>query len=124
MLNREEVLDLRAQGHTVDDDNEPVEENTADPGPPPIGHWFTPTYCPRVQSGHQKKKGYWINHKWSDIAEMDELELFLMCFPVKYIKDVVIPESNKHLERDMTMSEFFTFIGCLLFMACHPGAGD
>jgi hypothetical protein len=55
---------------------------------------------------------------------MDELELFLMCFPIKYIKNVVIPQSNKHLQVPITMQEFFVFIGCLLFMTCHPGVDD
>jgi hypothetical protein len=55
---------------------------------------------------------------------MDELELFLMCFLVKYMKIIVIPQSNKHLQVPITMQEFFVFIGCPLFMACHPGDDD
>ncbi len=53
-----------------------------------------------------------------------ELELFLMCFPIKYIKNIVIAQSNKHLQVPVTKQEFFVFIGCLLFIACHPRVDD
>jgi hypothetical protein len=55
---------------------------------------------------------------------MNELELFLMCFPVKYIKSIILPKTNKHLQVPMTMQEFFVFLGCLFFMACHQGVED
>jgi hypothetical protein len=44
-----------------------------------------------------------------------------MCFPVKYITSVILPETNKHLQVPVTMQEFFVFLGCLFFMACHQG---
>ena len=37
-LDWEEIADLQAQGFTVDDDNEPVEENAGFTGPIPTGH--------------------------------------------------------------------------------------
>ncbi len=59
-------------------------------------------------------KGKWIHTPWHVVAKKDELELFLMCFPVKYVKNFVILQSNKHLQVPVTMQEFFVFIGCLL----------
>lgn len=123
-LDREEIADLRAQGFTVDDDNEPVEENVGPTGPTPTGTWMRPAFCPRKSAGHTNSNGKWHHHPWAEVAEMDELELFLMCFPVKYIKSVIIPETNKHLQVPVTMQEFFVFLGCLFFMACHPGVEE
>jgi len=123
-LDREEIADLRAQGFTVDDDNEPVEENAGPTGPISTGTWMRPAFCPRKSAGHTNSNGKWHHHPWAEVAEMNELELFLMCFPVKYIKSVIIPETNKHLQVPVSMQEFFVFIGCLFFMACHPGVED
>ena len=123
-LTTMEIDELRAEGHTVDDDNEPVEENVDDPGPPPVGQWMKPTTCPRIREGNQKVKGRWINFRWDQVAEMDELELFLLSFPIDYIRDVVLPETNKNIANPVDMREFFRFLGCLLFIACHPGVGD
>ena len=48
---REEIEELRRQGITVDDDNEPAPENAQPPVPQgpdaPPGNWEKPTYCPR-----------------------------------------------------------------------------
>jgi len=41
-LHSEDIAKLRAQGITVDDDNEPDELNAADPGPPPVRTWGKP----------------------------------------------------------------------------------
>ena len=55
---------------------------------------------------------------------MDELELFIMSFPVTYLKEVVMVQANKHLDTPTTVSELFTWMGCLFFMACHPGVSS
>jgi hypothetical protein len=102
-LTTMEIDELRAEGHTVDDDNEPVEENVDDPGPPPVGQWMKPTTCPRIREGNQKVKGRWINFRWDQVAEMDELELFLLSFPIDYIRDVVLPETNKNIANPVDM---------------------
>jgi len=116
----EDIANLRAQGFTVDDDSEPIEENAGPAGPLPTGTWMRPTFCPRQSDGHTKVKGKWVGVPWPNVAEMDELELFLLCFPVKYLKETVIPQTNRHLtQQALTMQELFVFIGCILFMACH-----
>ena len=40
---------------------------------------------------------------------------------MNYIKDIVIPETNKRLNSDMNLSEYFCVIGCCLIMACFVG---
>ena len=54
--------------------------------------------------------------------------LFQLCFPMEFLKEVVIPETSRKLEstktQQLTMSEFFVFIGCIFFMACFEGVSD
>ncbi|KAL7465733.1 LOW QUALITY PROTEIN: hypothetical protein ACHAXS_006135, partial [Conticribra weissflogii] len=42
--------------------------------------------------------------------------------------DVVIPQTNANLDstksQQLTMSEFFVFLGCIFFMACFEGVSD
>ena len=40
---------------------------------------------------------------------------------MEYIKDVVIHETNKHLNSDMNLSEYFCVIGFRLIMAWYVG---
>jgi hypothetical protein len=69
-------------------------------------------------------KGKFNSHCWEDIAEMNELKLFRMCFPEKYINDVIIPETNKCLGTPMTLQEFYVWLGCIFYMACFEGVGN
>ena len=83
-----------------------------------------PAFFPRKNAGHTNSNGKWHHHPWAEVAEMNELELFLMCFPVKYIKSIIIPKTNKHLQVPVTMQEFFVFLGYHFFIACHQGVED
>ena len=40
-----------------------------------------------------------------------------------YIKNTVLPETNKYVSVEISLQEFFVFLGCLFFMACHPFDG-
>ena len=40
---------------------------------------------------------------------------------MEYIKDIVIPETNKCLNSDMNLSEYFHVIGCCLIVAFCVG---
>ena len=122
-LTREEIAELRAAGHTVDDDNEPDEENATAP-PPVTGTWIIPTICPRIQRDLRKTRGKFNNYSWDLVKDMCELELFLLCFPVDYLINVVLPKTNEYLETPVTMKELFVFFGCIFFMGCHLGVGD
>ena len=123
-ITSDEISELRAQGITVDDDNEPDELNAADPGSLPIGIWGKLAACHCASQGHVKLGGRWAGMSWTTIAEMDELQLFMLCFPIDYIKNTILPETNKYLLEEVSLQEFFVFLGCLFFMACHPGVRD
>ena len=71
-------------------------------------------------------KGKWLDVGWATVAEMNELKLFLLRFPVGFLQSTIIPEMNKHLAPapNLTIHEFFVLVGCIFFMACHPGVAD
>ena len=126
---REEIEELHRNGITVDDDNEPAPENTApdfaEEAVPTGGTWEKPTYCiRRANSDFSDSAGKFKSHRWDEIVEYDELELFRMCFPEGYVRDVVIPMTNKTLTTNMTLKEFYVWLGCLFFMACYEGVPD
>ena len=123
----EDIAELRQQGIEVDDDNEPAPEN-AEPRPQAtgdVGEWVTPTICARRQANCTNRKGSWKNYSWQVIAEMDELAQFRMCFPEKWVVEVLIPATNERLEGDaMDLQEFYVFLGCHFFMASFEGVSD
>jgi hypothetical protein len=56
---------------------------------------------------------------------MSELALFRMCFPEDWVRDVVIPASNAEIEgEDLTLREFYVYLGCHFLMACFEGISD
>ena len=123
----DEVLELRAQGLEVDDDNEPLDEGAGAPprleynGP----HNFTvPTHCPRRERNMIDERGKWVYHRWDEIASMTEFELFRMAFPEDFVKDVIIPRTNDNLGSPLMLGEFYKWLGCNFFMACFQGIPD
>ena len=53
------------------------------------------------------------------IQHMYCLDFFIVFYFMKYIKDVVIPETNKHINSASNLSDYFPVIGCRLIMACY-----
>jgi hypothetical protein len=108
-------------------DNEPAPEN-AEPHPQvtgDVGEWVTLTICARRQANCTNRKGSWKNHSWQVIAEMDKLAQFRMCFPEKWVVEVLIPATNEMLEGNaMDLQEFYVFLGCHFFMASSEGVSD
>ena len=55
------------------------------------------------------------------MQHMSCLDFFMELYFMDYIKDVVIPETNKLINSDMKLSEYFCVIGCRFIMACCVG---
>ena len=55
------------------------------------------------------------------IQHISCLDFFMKSYFMEYIKYLVIPETNKHLNSDMNLSDYFHVIGCHLIMACYVG---
>ena len=49
------------------------------------------------------------------------LNWFMILFPMEWVRNVLIPSTNKKLKVPMTLKEFFVFLGCLLTMARFGG---
>ena len=121
----DDLEDHRRQGIEVNDDNKPAPEN-AEPAMahPNNGRFEKPMMCSRRMANINNAKGKFNYHRWEDIAEMNEFDLFRMCFFEKFVIDVIIPETNKLLGTPMTLQEFYVWLGCIFFMACFEGIGD
>jgi hypothetical protein len=121
-----DIDEQRRQGITVDDDNDPLLEN-ATPAQNEAqriyesGMWTMPRACCRRSDGFAYPEGKFMNKRWDQIADMSELDLFRMCFPEKYIAEVLIPETNKGLQRKIDLQEFYVFLGCIFYMSCFVG---
>ena len=55
------------------------------------------------------------------IQHMSHLDFFMKFYLMKYIKDVVIPETNKRLKSSMNLNEYFRVIGCRFIMDFYVG---
>ena len=55
---------------------------------------------------------------------MFKLNLFWLCFPEKYIVEVIIPKMKKNLMKKINQQEFFVFFGCIFFMSCFVGINN
>ena len=47
---------------------------------------------------------------------MMKLELFLILFPVEYLKKILIPETSNIMKHPMDLGEFIRWLGCWLYM--------
>ncbi len=125
---REETEQLRQQGITVDNDNEPAPENAAlqrlSDKIYAAGRWEKPIVCPRCASGFVDANGKFKNSWWDEIADFNELALFRICFPKKWIVKTVIPKTNKTLDKPMDLQEFYVWLGCIFSMSCFQGIED
>jgi hypothetical protein len=44
--------------------------------------YTTPTYCPRrANNDLVDSPGRWVHHRWDEIVEKSELDIFRMCMP-------------------------------------------
>ena len=55
------------------------------------------------------------------IQHISCLDFIMKSYFMEYIKYLVIPVTNKHLNSDMNLIEYFHVIGCHLIMACYVG---
>ena len=114
----EDVAMLCTQGITINLDTEPVKENMDIPKVVVFeeGTWSKPSFCQRAIAGHKKPKGKWTNHPWPNVKDYPELKLFMVAFPMKYLKEVVLPETNKQLiilKEPITLLKLIQFLGCI-----------
>ena len=123
-LRLEDMVELRSQGISIDDDNNPAPENV-----PRQGDNTTRTcnwrregiICPRKAGNLQNSFASFRHYSHDAILRMSLLQLFLVMFPEDYIEEVLIPETTKGLSVPMDLQEYMQWVGCWLYMACWVG---
>lgn len=124
-LQQENINTIQAYGIDIDDDNEPAPENVVDDeviNPNQIfSEWEQTGLCHRRSSNIEN-----YNARLKDVApELRELlgkvQLFEMLFPTQYVKETVIPETNKSLDDPMDYPDFLMFVGIWFLMATIEG---
>ena len=119
----DEISEIIASGITVDNEG-PAPENAVPPPPTTgaVGIWEKPLICHRrANPAVRDVVGHWNSKTWPQIASMTEFAIFRLVFPEQFIKDVVIPSTNNHLQEQLTLPEFYVWLGCRFFMACFEG---
>ena len=122
--NLEDVQRLRVEGYNVDDDNDPAPENV--PNPNDANHvGYDPS---RVQYHEWNSNPFCNRRKFFNHFEnaaikpnqnpngSERLDWFLRCLPYTYLHEVLIPETNKKLQRPVDLPELLRFIGLLFLM--------
>jgi Transposase IS4 len=106
-------------GITVDDDNLPLEGNINTGEPNTVfNEWGFNGICPRrAQMGNTKSRAKMVRNICSSDMEL----LFEELFPIKFIKEVILIESNKQLTPPLTIGEFKRFIGLFFLMSTTEG---
>ena len=96
----EDINAMRAAGATVDDDNEPAEENIPAPAAnnedsPFEDEWGFKGVCFRKKDGHLNRNASISMHRnvWES---MKPLDWFLLFFPINYVRDTLDRNFGAH----------------------------
>ena len=109
----------------IDDDNQPARENiphyntTRDDTCQYSDVWGHDGLCFRRMSSANNRKAKLIHHS-SDL-KLTKLQLFEILFPTKWVKEVLIPETNKELRQKLVYGEFLQFLGIILKISTQVG---
>ena len=124
-LTSEDMADLWLQVIAVNDDNDPAPKNIPDPENTPLpqledeNSWMLERIiCPRQSNNLHNKYAAFGHYSREEVMKMTELELFLILFPVEYLKEILLPEKNNLLKHPMDLGEIILWIGCWLYMGC------
>ena len=120
----EDIQNLRAQGFSVDDDNEPAEENIPDKTttssneqtslPNIYQEWDSRNVCNRKSDGHCEENPRLLKTPSSETR----LGYFLLLLPLEYIKTILLPMTSAQLDGgSIKLSEFMRYIGMWLLMS-------
>ena len=125
-MTEADIAAFRREEISVDEDNKPAPENSMQSDyvlttPSSLTFGFHGVNS-RRQSGNfpvgRAKLKMTPNPR---IQHMSRLEFFVKLYFVDYIKDVVIPDTNKRLNSAINLSDHFCVIVFRLIMACYVG---
>ena len=108
----------------IDDDNEPVPENVpGDPVPSVLSTvWGHYRFCYRKSNNLADTKARLVNNVDTTRDDVN-LQLFERLFPHKYIKDVILTETNKVLDKEpVTYGELLRWMGLWVLISTVDGS--
>ena len=122
-LTSEDMADLRLQGIAFDNNNNHAAENI----PAPVKNTLPQLeeynicrlegiICLRRSINLHNTNADFKNYSCEEEIKMTKLELFIILFPVEYLKEIFIPEMNNLLKHPMYPGEFIRWLGCWLYM--------
>lgn len=113
------ALNELADAVNIDDDNLPLPENIPTTGEADrddiFGEWGHSGVCERRKLDAPNRNAQVKNFS-SEVSPTVQ-QMFELFFPMTWVRDVLIPETNKHLDKPMTIGEFLRWIGMWLIMA-------
>ena len=111
-LTADYMIDLRCQGISVDNDNDPAPKNIPVPKNIPLpqleeeNSWILEgIICTRKSKKLHNTYAAFKNY-CDEVMNMTKLELFFILFPVGYLKGTLIPETNNFLKHPIEFGEF------------------
>lgn len=121
--NPQIITALQAGVIGVDNDTEPAEENVPVPNINAdkciFDNWGHSGICFRRMVGAQNRQAK-LNNNPSHL-KLSKLQLFETLFPTKWLKIVVLVETNKNLQTRLSYGELLQFIGMWFHIATTAG---
>ena len=117
------MADLWLQGITIEDNKDPAPEKNPFPVKIPVTQledeksWISEGIIyPRRSNDLHNTNAAFKNYTCEEVIKMMNLELFLILFPVNYLKYIITHKTNKLLKHTMDLGEFILWMGCWFYM--------
>jgi hypothetical protein len=120
-LSQEDVDRLRQEGFEVDDDNQPADDNIQrEPVNPEEVQWSDWGFQGiDLRHEHSQQFNHTPNIPGSELEA--EFNLFWRFFPKKFMVEVVLPATNKHLMKELKIGELTRWLGLIFLMSTIEG---
>ena len=122
---QEDISQVVADGFDVDDDRNPAPENIPDDQQTQHQQeWGWDGICRRRQGQNSEHKASMKGKTEPEIKSMTFLSMFLYWFPIDYLMEVLLVQTNERLEkvgRRLTLGELLRWIGLWYYMATFKG---
>ena len=111
----------------MEDDNNPAPENIPTQGQQDNSGegkatWGWSGVCQHKGNNHANTKPTIQGLNELTVASMTYAGMFMLLFPMMWVKEVMIPEMNKVIEgSEVTFGEFLCFLGLCFFMSTMSG---
>ena len=125
----EDIANVRAMGFDVDDDNLPLEENEPNEGEvhPAVNNfydgqvWGWQGFDNRRQANIQNVDPNIGGLSLDVICSLSYVSMFFYFFSKEYLEDVILKQTNKHVNEKISIGEMLRWLGIWMFMSTLSG---